>query len=74
VSELTITSSAIKESSRTRLPLAVDHEMWLRWLEVRIDPTWRCGEWDVENWFFDSDPEREGSRARAAPSSNAGRS
>ncbi|MBT2547201.1 site-specific integrase [Arthrobacter sp. ISL-65] len=61
MSESTITRHTINESRLAQLPLAVDHETWLRWLEGRIDPTWRLGEWDAENWFFDGDPEREGS-------------
>jgi hypothetical protein len=61
VSESTITRSAINEPSPPRPPLVLDHETWLRWLEERIDPTWRLEEWDGKYWFFDCDPEREGS-------------
>jgi hypothetical protein len=61
VSESTITRSAINESAPARLPLGLDNETWMRWLEERIDPTWRLEEWDGENWFFDGDPGSEGS-------------
>lgn len=60
MSDSTVAESAIHQPTLTRLALAVDNEAWLRWLEGRIDPNWRPGEWDADNWFFDGDPDREG--------------
>lgn len=73
MSDLTITRSTINDPSPPRLPLTVDHENWLRWLEERIDPTWRLEEWDGENWFFDGDPGREGSTVTRCAVQQCGR-
>jgi integrase len=58
VNNSTIAEPAIDQSTPNRLALVLDHEAWLRWLEGRIDPNWRPGEWDADNWFFDGDPAR----------------
>ena len=59
VSDSALVEQPTNQTMPNRLAPALDHEAWLRWLEGRIDPNWRPGEWDADNWFFDGDQDRE---------------
>ena len=34
-----------------------DRSEWLAWLEDRVDPDWRSGEWHQGSWLFTGDPD-----------------
>lgn len=72
VNRSAITESAIHHSRRTRPALAVDNEAWQHWLEERIDPNWRPGEWDPGTWFFDGDQGRDGNMITRCPVQRCG--
>ena len=41
----------------TRGAFAFDVEAWGYWLQDRVDPGWRAGEWDPTSWMFTGDPD-----------------
>lgn len=50
----------------TALPQHVagaDRHAWERWLQSRIDPEWRPGEWDATTWLFTGDPDNPATSA-----------
>jgi integrase len=45
---------------------------WAGWLHGRLDPQWRCGEWDVSLLLFTGDPASPRTVVRACPIARCG--
>jgi hypothetical protein len=51
-----VTGAATVEAL-TRPAAAPDSAAWGSWLQDRIEPGWRPGEWDATNWLFTGNPD-----------------
>ena len=57
-----MTAATQRSTAPERLP-GFDRTAWFGWLQDRISPDWRPGEWDATHWFFDGNPENSRTHA-----------
>ncbi|MFE5770557.1 tyrosine-type recombinase/integrase [Streptomyces sp. NPDC056485] len=50
-----MTSPAVLAAEPLAPVVPLDSTAWMSWLQARVDPLWRPGEWSQQDWFFDGD-------------------